>query len=125
MDHLIKKLSISGYKTTKPRLAVWNFLCKNKKLLSVKEIYKKIGNVNQVSIYRILNMFESIGLVKTEIINREKFYHIQEKPHHHIICRECGYSEDFPCKHKFNKHKNFTVIEHQLILYGVCGRCAK
>jgi Fe2+ or Zn2+ uptake regulation protein len=125
MDDLRGKLKGAGHKITAPRLAVWKCLGKNKKLLSAREIHKKIGNFDQASVYRVLKLFESIGFVKTEIINKEKFYCAQDKPHHHIICRECGYAEDFPCTHKFNKYKNFTAIEHQLTLYGVCGRCAK
>ena len=125
MDSLVKKLVDSGCKLTKSRLAVCKCLSEAKLPISARQMHKKIGDFDQASIYRILNLFESKGFVKTEIINKEKFYCVQSKLHHHIICRKCGRIENFPCNHKFNKYKNFTDIDHQLTLYGVCGKCSK
>jgi len=125
MDNSMKKLVDSGYKMTKPRLAVWKCIGKGKRPLSARKIHEKIGTFDQASVYRALNLFESVGLVKSETIRKEKFYCAQDKPHHHIICRLCGHIENFPCTHKFNKHKNFTDIEHRLTLYGVCVKCTQ
>ena len=93
--------------------------------LSAREIHKKINDCDLASVYRCLSLFESIGLVQAENVDKEKFYCQAGKPHHHIICRKCGHMEEFPCTHKFNKYKNFTDIEHQLTLYGVCSKCSK
>lgn len=115
----------SGYKLTKPRLAVLECLNKQNKLLSARDLFKKIKNIDQASVYRTLHVFEELAIVNTETIDKEKLYCLANHPHHHIICRHCGYYEDFPCveKQEYNKFKNFSNIHHQLTLRGVCNKC--
>lgn len=121
----IKKiLSKSGYKLTKPRLEVLKFLQKEKKIISARDLHKKIRNTDRASVYRTLNLFEELNLVNIEIINKEKLYCLASHPHHHIICRQCGYTEKFECTNKeFGKFSNFENIHHQLTLTGICNKC--
>ena len=120
----IKKILIkAGYKLTKPRLAVLGCLERQDKLLSARAIYQKIKTVDQASVYRTLNLFEELDIVNSETIDKEKLYCLAGHPHHHIICRTCGYSESIECKHKFT-HKHFTDINHQLLLSGFCRKCS-
>jgi Fe2+ or Zn2+ uptake regulation protein len=123
MDNSINKLILSGYKLTKTRLAVLKVLSQSRQPFSAKDMHKKIGQYDQASVYRVLGLLESLGLVKSEFFKHEKLYCSSDNPHHHIVCRQCGYIENFPCSHKFNRYKNFTDIEHQLTLYGICGKC--
>jgi Fe2+ or Zn2+ uptake regulation protein len=119
------KLSNTGYKLTKPRLAVLECLEKQDKLISARDIFKKLKKVDQASVYRTLKILEELNIVNSETINKEKFYCLADHPHHHIICRICGYSEEFPCtkKEDYKKFKNFNNIKHQLTLSGVCKKC--
>ena len=120
-------LSQAGYKLTRPRLAVLKCLQKQNRLFSARDLFKKIKNVDQASVYRTLKIFEELSVVNTEIVNKEKLYCLADHPHHHVICRKCGYSEEFPCikKQEYKKFKNFTDLRHQLTLVGVCGKCNK
>lgn len=117
-------LTNAGYKLTKPRLAVFDFLKKQRKLISARDLHAKIKKVDQASVYRTFSLFEELSIVNTEIIGKEKFYCLAERPHHHIICRQCGYNESFPCEEKkIREFKNFSGINHQLTLTGVCNKC--
>jgi Fur family ferric uptake transcriptional regulator len=123
MLNLIKK---SGYKITKPRKMILNVLLKNKNHLSAKQILKKTNNVvDLTSIYRTLYLFKKIGIIFEEKIDKESFYYLSDKKHHHIICRNCQKTKCIPCEHKFKKIKNFTNIKHNLVLNGLCEKCNK
>jgi Fur family ferric uptake transcriptional regulator len=115
----------SGYNLTKPRLEVFNCLRESNQLLSAGALHKKIKNIDQASVYRALSLFEELRLVNIEVIKQEKLYCLANHPHHHIICRQCGYLEDFPCEkqEEYKKFSNFTDIEHHLTLIGVCVKC--
>lgn len=120
---LNKNLKQAGYKLTKPREAILKFLQKNHTPLSATDIHKKLDNINLASIYRTLKLFTKLKIIQQEFINNENYYYLADKKHHHIICRNCGYLECIPCKHYF-KIKNFSEIDHQIILTGLCNKCS-
>lgn len=123
MKSIKEKLIEAGYKLTKPRLAVLIFLSENHKPMSARELSKNIKTVDRASVYRTLNILEKLGLVNVDMINKEKLYCSAGKPHHHIICTGCGYVEKIECNHSF-RHKNFTNINHQLTVTGLCDKCS-
>jgi Fur family ferric uptake transcriptional regulator len=120
-------LKDKGYKITKNRDLVFAYFKKNKKKLSsAKEIYSQLkGQMDRVTVYRILEVLEQAGMVFKEQIGKESFYYLADKRHHHIICKKCGYIECVACSHIFDKFKNFNNISHQLILTGLCNKCNK
>ena len=125
MEKLKQKLLKAGCKLTKPRLAVLTSLAQIHTPISARNLHKKIRHFDQASIYRTLNLFEDLHIVNVEIIKKEKFYCLVDSPHHHIICKQCGYMERIECNHSFGVFKNFTNVHHQLTLIGVCNKCTK
>lgn len=120
-----KKLRQAGYKLTKPRAQVLEILSHLKNPISAQKLSKKTKKADRASVYRALNLFFDLGLVNMETVNREALYCLAIKPHHHIICRNCGHIESIPCRHEFENIKNFKNIKHQLSLSGLCSKCAK
>ena len=120
-----EKIKKAGYKLTKPRLSILGILKKHKLPISAKEIYKKVKNIDLASIYRTLNIFESLNIVNIENRMGKKLYCLAEVQHHHIFCEKCEYIEEIRCNHFFKKVKNFTNINHQLTLTGICNSCNK
>jgi len=100
-------------------------LLHNHTALSVQDIHKKIDSVDKASVYRVLNLFEELGLVNIENFNNEKLYCLTRDPHHHIICKKCGYSEEVPCTYEHHDFNNFDNVQHQMTLTGVCNNCNK
>lgn len=109
---------------TKPRLAILEFLGNSHTSISARDLHKKLKHFDRASVYRTLNLFEDLHLVNVEVVDKEKIYCLADDPHHHIICKKCGYMEKIECNHSFGNFKNFTNIYHQLTLTGVCNKCA-
>ncbi len=125
MEKFKKQLIKAGYKMTTPRMEVLEELFSSHHLISARDLHKKIKKVDRASVYRTLNLFEELHLVNVEVIEKEKLYCLDNVPHHHIICKKCGYMEEIDCRHNFGKFKNFNNVHHQLTLTGVCNNCVK
>jgi len=124
MEILKQKLIKAGYALTKARLAVLDYLSGNHSPISARNLHQKLKHFDRASVYRILNLFEELHVVNAEAVDKEKIYCLADEPHHHIICKRCGYMEKIECKHSFGHFKNFTDIYHRLTLTGVCNKCA-
>ena len=138
MDSLLNKVKSSGYKLTKSREAIIKVLFdSNNKMLSVEEILKitkkNCNNINITTIYRNLNILESIGLIHKIISDNGVFLYkilCNDSHHHHLICNYCGKVEsiDFcPLQNYINisNSKKFELTDHKLELYGLCENCIK
>lgn len=123
MENLKQRLIQAGYKLTAPRKIVLNGLFNSNKPISARALHKKIKKADQASVYRALNLFAELNLVNVEMVEKEKLYCLAAVPHHHIICKKCGYMEEIACRHNFGRFKNFNNIHHQLTLTGVCKNC--
>jgi Fur family ferric uptake transcriptional regulator len=125
-----KKLRLSH-----PRLLIYQVLSDTKTPLSPQELYqillKKQKRIGLTSIYRSLDLFESMGMV-FKIINgssvKYKFCEIEDH-HHHIICKACGnvvelnFCDISDWSKKVTESTGYQVIDHQLNFYGFCKAC--
>jgi Fur family transcriptional regulator, ferric uptake regulator len=125
-----KKLRLSH-----PRLLIYQELSDTKTPLSPQELYqillKKQKRIGLTSIYRSLDLFESMGMV-FKIINgssvKYKFCEIEDH-HHHIICKACGnvvelnFCDISDWSKKVTESTGYQVIDHQLNFYGFCKAC--
>lgn len=125
MTKIEQKLIGSGYKLTGPRLKIIKYLSLNHSPISARALRKRIKTVDQASVYRLLNLLEELQAINVETVKKEKLYCLSEEPHHHIVCRECGYTEVVECNHNFDHYKNFNDVYHRLTLTGICDKCAK
>jgi Fur family ferric uptake transcriptional regulator len=127
-----KKLRLSH-----PRLLIYQVLSDTKIPLSPQELYqillKKQKRIGLTSIYRSLDLFESMGMV-FKIINgssmKYKLCEIEDH-HHHIICKACGsvvelnFCDISDWSKKVTESTGYQVIDHQLNFYGFCKACKK
>jgi Fur family transcriptional regulator, ferric uptake regulator len=127
-----KKLRLSH-----PRLLIYQELSDTKTSLSPQELYqillKKQKRIGLTSIYRSLDLFESMGMV-FKIINgssvKYKLCEIEDH-HHHIICKACGnvvelnFCDISDWSKKVTESTGYQVIDHQLNFYGFCKACKK
>jgi Fur family ferric uptake transcriptional regulator len=127
-----KKLRLSH-----PRLLIYQVLSDTKTPLSPQELYqillKKQKRIGLTSIYRSLDLFESMGMV-FKIINgssvKYKLCEIEDH-HHHIICKACGnvvelnFCDISDWSKKVTESTGYQVIDHQLNFYGFCKACKK
>ncbi len=127
-----KKLSLSH-----PRLLIYQELSNALTPLSPLEIYqnllKKKKKIGLTSIYRSLDLFESLGLVFKIINGPGVKYQLckLEDHHHHIVCKACGnvvelnFCDISKWSRKVTESTGYEVTDHQLNFYGFCEDCKR
>ncbi len=118
-----------------PRILIYQELSDAGGPLSPQELYrdllKKEKKVGLTSIYRSLDLFESLGMV-FEIRNGSSVkYKLceSEDHHHHIVCKACGnvvelnFCDLSDFSRKVSESTGYQVIDHQLNFYGLCKDC--
>jgi Fur family ferric uptake transcriptional regulator len=125
-----KKLILSH-----PRLRIYQELSRAPSPLSPSEIYqsllKKKRRIGLTSIYRSLDLFESLGIA-FKIANgsavRYKVCELEDH-HHHIVCKLCGhvvelnYCDISEWSKKVTESTGYEVTDHQFNFYGFCKAC--
>lgn len=125
-----KKLRLSH-----PRLLVYQELSRTGIPLSPQELYqsllKKQRKIGLTSIYRSLDLFESMGMVFKIINGASMKYKLCEIKghHHHIICKACGdvvelnFCDISDWSKKVTETTGYQLIDHQFNFYGFCKAC--
>ncbi len=125
-----KKLRISH-----PRLLIYKELSQTQTPLSAQELYqsltKKQRRIGLTSIYRCLNLLESMGMAFKISDGSNVRYKLceLENHHHHMVCKNCGKILEFDlCEiqswsEKIIESTGFQITEHHLEFYGFCKEC--
>jgi len=127
-----KKLRLSH-----PRLLIYQELSNAVSPLNPQELFqslvKRKRRIGLTSIYRSLDLFESLGII-FKITNgsnvKYKLCELQDH-HHHIVCKTCGHVVEFEfCdisnwSEKVRESTGYEVTDHQLNFYGLCKDCQK
>jgi Fur family ferric uptake transcriptional regulator len=119
------KMRGRGYKATPQRLAVLRSLAAQQHQ-SLEEIRAGCPGVGLVTVYRALDLFSSIGLVRRLDLGDGPRYELAEDHHHHLICESCGDISEFeacPVDGGLLREMDFEVSSHSLEVYGRCGVC--
>jgi len=137
-DKLADIIRKAGFRATTPRLLVLAYLRKSKYPLGVRDVLKGVGtkNIDQVTVYRILDAFKKAGVVvQVDFQQGHALYEFKdhEHDHHHIVCTSCDRVEDFTgCDYEklvgkaLKQARGFAkVTSHSFELFGLCAACAK
>ena len=110
--------------------------------LTVDEIHRYIRDRSEsigiATLYRNLKMLDDHGLAAKvyaseggapcyQIATGDAGHHT----HHHMICRQCGAIADFKedlleaIEKIILVTEDFTVTDHRVSFYGLCGKCKK
>jgi Fur family ferric uptake transcriptional regulator len=123
-----------GYSITEQRLMIFNLLL-GKEPLTMHELISLADNqIDRASIYRIIGLFDQIGI--TQRLNIGWKYRIEltdkfAQHHHHLTCLSChrvipinkDELEDFMSQ--LATARKFTPVEHQVEIQGYCDKCSK
>lgn len=95
--------------------------------MSVKDIHNKLPKIDQVTIYRSLDLFVKNKLIKEVHLGKEgMLYEYQTEPHHHAICDDCRKVRHFTAPDEKIKKllglEDFEVEEIEVIVKGVCKK---
>lgn len=120
-----------------PRLLTYQELTKASTPLSPQELFQSLlkgkRKIGLTSIYRSLDLFESLGIVFKIVNGSTVKYKLceLENHHHHIVCKKCGDVVEFEfCdisdwSVKVTESTGYRVTDHQLNFYGLCKACQK
>jgi Fur family ferric uptake transcriptional regulator len=137
-EHALERLSEAGYKRGGARTAVVETLaghsCAVTALELEEELRQRDVRVGRASVYRALEVLEELSLVQRFEAARGTASYERIDPsghhHHHAICRRCGRMEPFEDRDleqaigQVAKEVPFEVAEHDVVLRGLCDRCA-
>ncbi len=129
-------LSRAGCRITEPRRVVMRVLEQAQRPLTPQEILERgkllHPNLGLVTVYRTLELFESLDLVC--LVHREGGCHgylLSAPGHRHVLmCDSCGRAVEFPGQDdlaqlidRVQQHTGYAVGDHLLQLFGLCPEC--
>lgn len=120
-----------NWKRTSQRRAVFSCLCGNREHPSVEAVWRRVRatlpDVSLDSVYRILDDFAGVGVIRRLEGARVIRYDADTRPHGHFVCGRCGRMEDFACPEPGAAAalcRDFGRVESvELTVHGVCGHC--
>jgi Fur family transcriptional regulator, ferric uptake regulator len=138
-EHAFATLAEAGLRKGGARTAVVEALaghgCAVTALDLDDELRRRQPPVGRASVYRALEQLEQLGLVQRIEVCRGTAGYERIDPtghhHHHAICRDCGRMVPFEDSKleaaigQLCQEMDFEVTEHDVVLRGVCERCAR
>jgi Fur family transcriptional regulator, ferric uptake regulator len=138
---LVETLAAHGVRLTRPRRAFLAVLAQASRPMSVAEIHARLPGqrVDLGSVYRTVALLCRLDVMRvTETSRTTQRFELSERftgHHHHLVCRQCGDIQDVDgcvlrepalarLARRIQRATRFRVTEHDIRLYGICGRCA-
>jgi Fur family ferric uptake transcriptional regulator len=119
-----------GLKVTHPRKRILELLeVKKNKHLTADDIYRHLveakEDIGLATVYRVLNQFESAGLVeKHNFESGQAYYELDSGVHHdHMVCVETGKVIEFiseeieAAQKKIVEAHGYEIEDHSLVIY--------
>ena len=123
-------LKKAGLKVTQPRVRIFELLERRRyKHMTADDIYRALNEVGEeiglATVYRVLNQFETAGLVvKHHFEGGQAFYELDSGKHHdHMVCVESGkviefVSEDIErLQRQIAAEHGYEIQDHSLVMY--------
>jgi Fur family transcriptional regulator, ferric uptake regulator len=104
--------------------------------LSAEELQKALvtesSDISLATSYRTLKLLASLGVLRElDFAEDHKHYELArnpKSPHHHIICLDCGRTEEFESEEiirlseELASDRGFQIVDVQLKLFAICDR---
>jgi Fur family ferric uptake transcriptional regulator len=129
-------LKKAGLKVTLPRVKILEILENAKDHhLSAEDVYRVLlesdEDIGLATVYRVLTQFEEAGLVvRHNFEGGHSVFELDHGRHHdHLVCVKCGRVEEFvdpvieERQQDIATKAGFTITDHSLNIYGICGVC--
>lgn len=124
-----RHLKKAGLKVTHPRKRILEILETGHKHLTADDIYRRLvesgEEIGLATVYRVLNQFESAGLVaKHNFESGQAYYELDSGQHHdHMVCVETGKVIEFvseeieALQRKIAAAHGYEIVDHSLVIY--------
>lgn len=130
----LSSLKDAGYRLTPQRAMILEAIHHIGDHVTVEQILTYVQErypvVDQSTVYRTLDLLGELGIVQTlNVSGQPTEYEVDQEPHHHLICRECGVVTAVPAGHfdhvyeAFLKMYGFEADLNHLAITGCCASC--
>src|SRR5215510_13477406 len=98
---LIEELQARGMRVTPQRAIIFEAIEKLEGHITAEEIFEQVQKVNPyvslATVYRTLELLMELNLINQTNFGRSQTYFALKDhgPHHHLVCSECGFIEEF------------------------------
>lgn len=134
VNDIICTIRDHGHRVTNGKRAVAAVLEASSEHLSVEAIVQAVReiepDINQSTVYRILEEFEELGLVvHSHLGANAAVYHLAGPVHAHLVCDNCGTTQEISATYfdeiagDLLEKFGFTLDRHHVALSGVCATC--
>lgn len=120
---------------TKARLRTFQLLLHEQPQSMKRLIERAAGDVDRVSVYRNIELFERLGIVQKVYIGWKYKVELSDmftSHHHHLLCLGCGKVVDIEDERHIEafiqrvaQEQGFTVRGHQFEIEGYCKACSR
>lgn len=129
-----QRIHEKGGRLTPQRQIILDTLCGMGGHATASDIYDQVHQqmpaINRATVYRTLAFFCELDVLVSGEIESQTVYEIATPtPHHHLICRACGYTEtlsdghfDQLIQHLVKVYQFQAEISH-LTISGLCAHC--
>jgi Fe2+ or Zn2+ uptake regulation protein len=128
---LIAALRERGARVTLARLLVHRHIRARDAHVTAEEVHAQLPTLSPATVYATLDLLEELGFVRRLSTPRGiAVYDSRTRPHHHVICRDCGRIEDLEADVDASAAENAAaaagfLVEHgELQFSGLCADCA-
>jgi Fur family transcriptional regulator, peroxide stress response regulator len=134
VTQIIKDLRSLGFRITRQRRAILEYLAATDSHPSAKEVYKHVKQshpgLTLATVYNTLGMLVRTGHLKLLDLEPANRYDTNLECHINLICVVCGKIADFGeglslFPEKFREQAGFQVMDYRMEYYGICSECRK
>jgi Fe2+ or Zn2+ uptake regulation protein len=133
-DFYASLLRAGGVRSTSQRLAILHTLHHSGGHLVATEVFaravQELPSLTEPTVYRTLDFLCERGFVRATHSGGGRLeYELAGEMHHHIVCKECGATRDFPHDQfqaiydHLEAQTGYRLTEHHLTLWGLCPNC--
>lgn len=132
MSAFLDQLHRHALRVTTARQQVYEILNDATEPLSLVEIANQTKDIDRSSVYRTIELFARLGIVKVIVMGWKKRFELSDAfgpHHHHMRCTHCqsvhhiADSEIEQAIESVAGRYGFNVTSHQFELEGVCAQC--
>jgi len=130
-------LSRAGLKATRQRDAIVRAFLAARRHLTVWHLHQEVvqmdPRVNVATVFRTLKLLCRAGLAVERRFAHSltRFEAAPGRPHHHLICTQCGHIEEFEhgglerIQAQVARRAGFALADGRIELYGSCRECRR
>lgn len=125
----------AGRRLTSQRRLILNVLRESDEHLDAEDVHqrakRRAADISLATVYRTLTLLNEMGLVEAHHLGEghSHFEAVQEEPHYHFTCSECGKVIEFDAPlvtkiaQELSEQEDVQITKAHLHLTGYCKEC--